>query len=98
MFLYRVRKISLSTWSLMRHHDVCFSDLSGPFSEPMYEKILRVVKEIKKSVTTIVKAFQDKEMSVGGEENLFNPLAPKISLVILLNVCHIVVAMLVWRI
>ena len=49
-----------------------FSDLSGPFSEPMYEKILRVVKEIKKSVTTIVKAFQDKETSVGGEENLFN--------------------------
>ena len=75
-----------------------FSDLSSPFSEPMYEKILRVVKEIKKSVTTIVKAFQDKETSVGGEENLFNPLAPKISLVILLNVCHIVVAMLVWRI
>ena len=75
-----------------------FSDLSGPFSEPMYEKILRVVKEIKKSVTTIVKTFQDKETSVGGEENLFNPLAPKISLVILLNVCHIVVAMLVWRI
>ena len=82
----------------MRHHDVCFSDLSGLFSEPMYEKILRVVKEIKKSVTTIVKTFQDKETSVGGEENLFNPLAPKISLVILLNVCHIVVAMLVWRI
>ena len=82
----------------MRHHDVCFSDLSGPFSEPMYEKILRVVKEIKKSVTTIVKTFRDKETFVGGEENLFNPLAPKISLVILLNVCHIVVAMLVWRI
>ncbi|RMX47546.1 hypothetical protein pdam_00019081 [Pocillopora damicornis] len=40
--------------------------LKGPFSEPMYEKILRVVKEIKKSVTTIVKAFQDKETSVGG--------------------------------
>ena len=82
----------------MRHHDVFFSDLSDPFGEPMYEKILRVVKEIKKSVTTIVKAFQDKETSVGGEENLFNPLAPKISLVILLTVCHIVVAMLVWRI
>lgn len=72
MFLHRVRQISLSTWSLLRHHDVCFSDLSGPFSEPMYEKILRVVKEIKKSVTTIVKAFQDKETS-GGEESLFNP-------------------------
>ena len=98
MFLHRVRQISLSTWSLMRHHDVCFSDLSGPFSEPLYEKMLRVVKEIKKSVTTIVKAFQDKETSVGGEENLFNPLAPKISLVILLTVCHIVVAMLIWRI
>ena len=98
MFLHRVRQISLSTWSLMRRHDVCFSDLSGPFSEPMYEKILRVVKEIKKSVTTIVKAFQDKETFVGGEEKLFNPLTPKISLVILLNVCHIVVAMLVWRI
>ena len=98
MFLHRVRQISLSTWSLMRHHDVCFSALSGPFSEPMYEKILRVVKEIKKSVTTIVKTFRDKETFVGGEENLFNPLAPKISLVILLNVCHIVVAMLVWRI
>lgn len=39
-------------------------DLPSPFNEPMYEKVLRVVKEIKKSVATLVKANQDKITSV----------------------------------
>ena len=43
-------------------------DLSDPFSEPLYEKVLRDVKEIKSSVTTIIKAHQDKAASVGGKD------------------------------
>jgi len=41
-------------------------ELSDPFTEPLYEKVLRSVKNLKNSVTSIVKA-QGKTSSVGGQ-------------------------------
>ena len=37
-------------------------------------------------------------MEIDRDPSSFNPLTPKISLVILLTVCHTVLVMLVWRI
>lgn len=42
-----------------------FLELSDPFGEPVYEKILRSVKDIKISVTTI------KEAAADGGENKY---------------------------
>ena len=41
-------------------------ELSDPFTEPLYEKVLRSVKDLKRSVTSIVKA-QGKTSSVRGQ-------------------------------
>ncbi|KAL9988342.1 hypothetical protein ACROYT_G002777 [Oculina patagonica] len=41
-------------------------ELSDLFAEPLYEKVLRSVKDVKSSVTAIVKSHQGKTSSVGG--------------------------------
>ena len=46
---------------------VLIPELSDPFSEPLYEKILRSVKNIKSNVTAIMKAHQGKVSSAGGK-------------------------------
>lgn len=43
----------------------CYLELSDPFTEPLYEKVLRSVKDLKISVTSIVKA--QGKTSVGGQ-------------------------------
>ena len=47
---------------------VCFliAELSDPFSEPLFEKVLRSVKDLKTSVTAIRKTLQNK--TAGGTE------------------------------
>ena len=47
---------------------VCFliAELSDPFNEPLFEKVLRSVKDLKTSVTAIRKTLQNK--TAGGTE------------------------------
>ena len=42
------------------------AELSDPFSEPLFEKVLRSVKDLKTSVTAIRKTLQNK--TTGGTE------------------------------
>ena len=42
--------------------------------------------------------LRETDRSTVHDTDVFNPLTPKISLVILLTVCHMVLVMLVWRI
>ena len=46
---------------------VLIPELSDPFSEPLYEKILRSVKNIKSNMTAIMKTHQGKVSSAGGK-------------------------------
>ena len=47
---------------------MCFliAELSDPFNEPFFEKVLRSVKDLKTSVTAIRKTLQNK--TAGGTE------------------------------
>ena len=42
------------------------AELSDPFNEPLFEKVLRSVKDLKTSVTAIRKTLQNK--TAGGTE------------------------------
>lgn len=48
----------------LKNHLATLKELSDPFTEPLYEKVLRSVKDLKNSVTSIVKA--QGKTSVGG--------------------------------
>ncbi|XP_068734565.1 kinesin-like protein KIF14 isoform X1 [Montipora capricornis] len=48
---------------------VPLKELSDPFREPLYEKILRTVKSIKSCVTIIKKEHEEKRASVVGSQN-----------------------------
>ena len=65
-FTFSVLKAANSEMELVLNGHVCSLELSDPFTEPLYEKVLRSVKDLKSSVTSIVKA-QGKTCSVGGQ-------------------------------
>ena len=54
------------------------AELSDPFNEPLFEKVLRSVKDLKSSVTAIRKTLQNKTAGgTGGKNsNRFSPGAP----------------------
>ena len=54
------------------------AELSDPFNEPLFEKVLRSVKDLKRSVTAIRKTLQNKTAGgTGGKNsNRFSPGAP----------------------
>ena len=55
------------------------SESTEPFNEPLYEKVLRSVRNIKRSLSVIKKAYQEKPAHVGGRLRVRKGLVPVVA-------------------